>query len=359
VFRKPIRKALGADEDSRIVFQVDGAGRSEKSDVGNADDQAAQANTQETAAYYEAGLKANHYLVGINEVSTDGYGGKATDDEFACGIIISKTKKMLVIMSSPNAVRGINLVQVTFYNGQTVRARVTATDSETGISIIRVEMNQLDKDTLEDITVAKLGKSYALKRGENVVAVGNPLSEIRSLAVGQYTSVGGRTRMTDREYSLLETNILGKRHMAGFLVDEEAVVMGVVTHREDEDGENYTIKALAISDLSVLTDVLCNQKVRPFIGVQISTVSTETARAYGIPKGVYVEYVYLRSPAVDAGIQKGDILVAIGKKEIRSTKYFAETLDQLSPGTTVKVQFMRYTNGRYKRMSADVVIAER
>lgn len=360
LFRKPIRRILGADDDNKIVFQVAGSKSDEQiqSNI-EAGTRVMQENQQITGAFYEAGIQSNKYLVGINEVSAEGYGGKKVYDDYACGIIISKTQRNLLIMSTPNAVRDVNVVQVTFANGQTVRAKVRATDNETGISILQVERKRLDNDTKEDIAVAKLGKSYEMKRGYYTVAIGNPLKDLRSMVVGQFTAVGGKTRMTDREYSLLETNILGKRHTVGFLVDQDATVVGVITHREDEEGENYTIKAFGISDLSMLTDELCNQKTRPFVGLQISTISTEAARAYGIPKGVYVEYVYLRSPAVDAGIQKGDILVAIGKREIKSVKYFTEALEQLSPGTKVKVQFMRYTNGKYKRMAADVVVSER
>ncbi|SFQ40326.1 Trypsin-like peptidase domain-containing protein [Lachnospiraceae bacterium XBB1006] len=360
MLRRPLRKAMGIDDDNRIVFQVAGTEAGEESgETATVREASTVENAEASSDYYEAGVKANRFLVGVNEVSTEGYGGKRSYSDYGYGIIIGKTKKTVVVLSTPNAVRGMNATQVTFFNGQTVRGNVSATDTETGISIIRVELKRLDKDTLRGLEVAKLGKSYALKRGNYAAAIGNPLGDVRSIVVGQFTSVGGKTRLTDREYSLLETNILGKRHTAGFLVDKSSTVIGVITHREDEDGENYTIKALGISDLSVLTDALCNGKERPFIGLQISTISTETARAYEIPKGVYVEYVYLRSPAVEAGIQKGDILVSIGKREIRSAKYFAETLDQLKPGTTVKVQFMRYTKGKYKRMSADVVIAKR
>lgn len=360
LFRKPLQEMLGVNGDNRIVFEAgeskSGQTQSEQNQDGN---QVIMENQRITEAFYDAAVKANKFLVGINEVSAEGYGGKKTYSDDACGIVMCKTEKALLILSSSNAIRGTNIVQVTFFNGQTAAGEVGNIDQETGIAVVSVPLKSLDKDTKRNVTVAKFGKSYALKRGEYTVAIGNPLRENRSMAVGQFMSVTGKSRMTDREYTVLETNILGRRHSAGFLVDINSNVTGIITHREDDERENYTIKALGISDLSDLVDALTNNKEVPFMGVMMSTVTRSTARAYDIPEGAYVEYVYLHSPAVNAGIQKGDILVALGKREIKSTKYFTEALMELSPGTRVKVQFMRFTGGTYKRMSAEVLISSK
>lgn len=358
-FRSPIRKMMGTQEENRIVFETASSGQDDVGESWEEEDKELRQNQKYTESFYEKVFKANNFLVGINEVSAEGYGGKKTYSEYACGVIMYQNKKELYVLSTPNAIRGTNIVQITFFNGQTVSGEVLRTDQETGISVVCVQRNMLDKDTKKEITLARFGKSSRLHRGEYTAAIGNPLKEHRSIAVGQFTAVGGKTRLTDREYTLLETNILGRRHTAGFLLDEDANVMGIISHREDEEGENYTIKALGISDMSWLLDALCNNRELPFMGVQVSTISKETARAYDIPCGAYVEYVYLRSPAVDAGIQRGDILVSMGKREIRSARQFSEALMELSPRDSVKVQVMRYTNGVYKRVSAEVIISER
>ncbi|MBE5901531.1 MAG: serine protease [Lachnospiraceae bacterium] len=359
-FRSQIRKMLGAREENRIVFETEATGQEALEEDWNSEERVDMGqNSKYAEAFYEKAFEANNFLVGINEVSAEGYGGKKTYTEYACGIIMYQSKKELLILSTPNAIRGTNIVQITFFNGQTVSGEVLRTDQETGISVVSVQKKVLDKDTKKSVTVAKFGKSSTLHRGEYTAAIGNPLKEHRSIVVGQYTAVGGKTRLTDREYTLLETNIVGRRHTAGFLLDANTNVIGIISHREDEEGEAYTVKALGISDLSWLLDALCNNRELPFMGVQISTVSEETSRAYDIPSGAYVEYVYLRSPAVDAGIQRGDILVSMGKREIRSAKQFTEALMELSPRDSVKVQIMRYTNGAYKRVSAEVIISER
>lgn len=357
-----LRSALGLNEDSSVVIKVGGSQDTDnqKSIMDNAetasDRDVLTNNQQMNYSLYGVGNQTGKTLVGIN--LADSGTGKMAYSRSGCGIIITQTTDEVLILATPNAVKGSEAAQVTFYGGQTVAGQVYASDKETGILVIRVALEDLTKYTRNTISIAEIGDSTALNRGQYVIAVGCPLGELRSTLVGELTSVRGKVQYRDREQAILETDILGKSYSEGFLISQTGRVIGVLTHDGDEAGESLVLKAIAISDLSDVLEKLCNKETIPCIGIKVSTISSDLSKIYGIPEGVYVDGTSLNSPAVNAGIQKGDVVVSFGKDEISTAKQYTRLLMRTRPGETVRLKILRYNGGEYSEMMVEVTVAE-
>ncbi len=354
------KSVLGLEDKDRLVIQVadEAPGNTNNNSNEKSSGQALEQNSKLYSELYKTGNKELNCLVEIDSSAHEAYTGEMNSADIGCGIIMTQNSKDLYVLTTPKAVRGKGKVLVSFCTGQTVEGKVRAKDGETGIAIIRVGINLLDKDTKKAIRVARIGNSDTLERGQYAIVVGNPLGEFRTTVVGQFVSVNSKLRYADREYTLLETDCQGKHYMQGFLLNKNGRVVGIIDHNSDETGESLMIKGVGITDLTVLIERLSNQEPIPYMGVEISSISSEKARLYNIPEGVFVEYAYMGSPAVEAGIQKGDIIIGIGKNEVTVAKYFSEILSDISPGTTIKVRFKRFTNGKYKNMTANVTIGK-
>ena len=315
-------------------------------------------NQQVFNTLYQVAGKTMNGLVRVSESVSTEYHGHDEAQGNGCGIIVTKNKKEIIILTSPNAINSPKNVVVSFCNGQIVKGELRVKDKETGIAIIRVTAELLDKDTKETITTVNMGSSDTLQRGEYTTVIGNPLGEFHTALVGQFSSVNSSVGFADREYTLLETTIPGKYDMEGFLLNQKGNVVGIIDHSKDEVGDVQTVKAIGMSEIASLIEKLCNHEKIPYLGVEISSISPETARLYNIPEGVYIEYTHSPSPAAEAGLQRGDIITGIGKKEVKVGKYFYQTLMDIPAGSTVKIHYMRFRNGEYKNMTADVTVGE-
>ncbi|MGN0170404.1 MAG: S1C family serine protease [Lachnospiraceae bacterium] len=357
-----LKEVLGLTKENNVVIKVGGSreGESQKTILDNATaareyDTLAE-HQQMNYSLYGVGSQVGKILVGINLANSGA--GKQYYSDVGCGIILTQTSDEVLILATPGVVKEEEVAPITFYGGQTVSGQVYARDKETGITIIRVGLEMLNQYTRNTIDIAKIGDSTSTNRGEYVIAVGCPLGELRSILVGELTSVRRKVQYYDREYSILETDILGKSYSEGFLIDQSGGIIGVLTHDGDEAGESTVLKAVAISELSEVMEKLCNKEEIPSIGMKISTVSSNMAEIYGVPKGVYVDGVSLNSPAWNAGIQKGDVVVGFEKDTISTAKQYTTHLMNTEPGSNVKLKVLRYSGGEYREITVIVVVTQ-
>ena len=128
-------------------------------------------------------------IVSINSTSTQTtqWFGQSYDQELqgsGSGIIVGKNEKELLIATNNHVVEGTNKITVTFADGAQAEAITKGTDATADLAVVTVDITKLTDDTLEAITVAKLGNSDSSKVGEMVIAIGNALGYGQSVTVG-------------------------------------------------------------------------------------------------------------------------------------------------------------------------------
>ena len=119
------------------------------------------------------------------------------------------------------------------------------------------------------------------------------------------------------------------------------------------------VSAYAISDIKEEIELLANGQGVPYIGVHGVVVTEKLAGEQGIPKGIYVREVEADSPAMQAGIQNGDVIVKIGEKNILSMKEYENQLEALHQGDTVTVTVQRKSVNEYKELEYQVNVGAR
>ena len=91
-----------------------------------------------------------------------------------------------------------------------------------------------------------------------------------------------------------------------------------------------------------------------YLGIQGEDVPREVNAELGIPFGAYVEEFDMDSPAMRAGIQRGDVITAIGEKSVSGFMEYSNALMDLEPGQTVEVTVMRQVQEEYKEMKFNI-----
>ena len=205
------------------------------------------------------------------------------------------------------------------------------------------------------LPIAEFGYSNAKSlAGTPVIAVGSPMGTSNSLSYGMITASGTTVSTADRNYRILLTDISGSQNASGALFDLQGKMIGFITnYRTGSDMKNL-ITAYGITDLQKTVEKMSNGAEIAYLGIQGEDVPREVNAELGIPFGAYVEEFDMDSPAMRAGIQRGDVITAIGEKSVSGFMEYSNALMDLEPGQTVEVTVMRQVQEEYKEMKFNI-----
>ena len=214
------------------------------------------------------------------------------------GIIIGENTEEIVIATNYHVISGSDEIVITFADATTATAYIKGSNPNMDLAVVSVPLNSLSAETKENIAVAKLGNSDALKMGQPVIAIGNALGYGQSVTTGVVSAI-------DREITN-ENGVTGRfiqtdaainpGNSGGALLNLSGEVIGINSSKiggSTVEGMGYAIPISAaepiINDLSLqTTKVKVPENERGFIGVSIREVSASMAQVYGMPQGIYI-----------------------------------------------------------------------
>ncbi len=268
----------------------------------------------------------------------------------ATGVIIDEKG---YIVTNNHVIDDAARVQVTLKDGRTFMGEVVGTDPATDVALIRVDASSLP--------AAKLGDSEKLKAGQIVLAVGNALGlpGAPTVSMGVISALGRPLPGTDFVLEgLIQTDAsINPGNSGGPLADLNANVIGINTAMIPfAQGVGFAIPAHTVK--RVIEQILQNGRVvRPWLGISGVDMNPAIARRYNLPleSGVLLVEIGRESPAYEAGLRVGDILVQLGDKEIKGMKDLVLALSKLSIGEVLKITLVRM--GRKHETSVRLVEA--
>ncbi len=307
---------------------------------------------------YQIGNEVNKAVVtvtGVNE-GVDIFDSPYEATGQASGLIIAHNKKELLILTEYQVIKDVKSIRVTFINNDTLNAALKKYDGNTGIAVLSVPVEKIAKETRNQIETAVLGNSLNLRQGKLVVALGSPLGTNFSILTGNITSVTNTITTEDRNYTVFTTNIVANAKGNGVLVNTDGEVIGLFLKSSNIQKEQNTLTAVSISELKDIIELLSNGVSIPYIGIKGSTVTDAISKEYDIPKGVYVKEAVVDSPAMTAGLQTGDVIVAVNKQEVLSMDDYQQILLRLQKGDEVKITANRQNAQGYKKFTCTVEV---
>ena len=216
-------------------------------------------------------------------------------------------------------------------------ARVIGRDKETDIAVLKIESDR-------KFPVAHFGDSNALKVGQWVLAVGNPMGLDRTVTLGVVSGIGRERLNLSRYENFIQTDAaINPGNSGGPLFNLQGEVIGINTaiiHMAQ--GIGFSIPADMVSRV---VDQLVSQGrvVRGWLGVGIQSLTKELAEQFGIKegRGVLVNEVYEHDPAHVAGIKPGDIIVSVDDSSVDSPNQLSRLVARVGPGENAKILVLR------------------
>ena len=188
------------------------------------------------------------------------------------------------------------------------------------------------------------------------MALGSPMGITGSIGYGIVTATKKETSTVDFNYNVIMTDIYGSQYSEGVLFNMSGEIVGIITTPKANADMKNMIHAISISDLKKLITVLSSGKQIPYLGIRGTSVTREANRDLQIPYGAYITDVIMNSPAMLAGIQKGDIIIGMGERGIEDYDDFEKVMYEISSGQVVTIKLMRQSQDIYKEMSMDVTL---
>ena len=236
-------------------------------------------------------------------------------------------------------------------------ATLVGRDQKTDLAVIKIEGS--------NFPAAELGDSSKLKVGEMAVAIGNPggLEFMGSVTVGVISGLNRTVTSEDNgQLKLLQTDAsINPGNSGGALVNSQGQVIGINSVKIVAQGFEGLGFAIPINEAKKITDNLIEFKYvkgRPWLGIAIdSTFTEDVAKQYDVPAGLLVQEVTPLSGAYKAGLQRGDIIVKVDGKSVKTFNELEEIKNKHKPGDTLEMDIYRYDSK--ENLKLKVVLTEK
>ena len=253
------------------------------------------------------------------------------------------------LLTNAHVVDKADRVVVTLKDGREFEGTVKGADPVTDLALVKIEAKG------DRLPVASLGDSDDVQVGDWAIAVGNPLGLDNTVTLGIISTLkrsSAQVGIPDKRLDFIQTDAaINPGNSGGPLVDATGRVIGINTAiRADAMGIGFAIpinKAKSIKD-----NLSRGERVpHPFIGVEMRTLTPELARKNNedpnallelpVVKGVLVINVLPDMPAAEAGLRRGDVIVAASGRAIESAEAFQRVVENTPIGRTLKLSIKR------------------
>ena len=285
--------------------------------------------------------------------SDDGRSRQREQEVAGSGFIISDDG---YILTNYHIVDKADRVEVYLQDRRKYDAEIVGIDASTDLALLKIESEN------HDFPAAVIGNSNHLRIGESVVAIGSPFGMDFSVTSGVVSAKGraGGTGAIGNYVPFIQTDVaINPGNSGGPLFNMQGEVIGINSQIFTRTG-GYMGISFSIP-ISVALHVVAQLKEhgyvqRGWLGVQVREVSALDAEALDLkrPMGAWVVDVVEDSPAEEAGLEIGDVIVNFAGQELLHSYELPPAVGIVLPGTEVDVDIVR--NGR--RMTIDVEVAE-
>ncbi len=252
------------------------------------------------------------------------------------GVIISEDG---YIVTNNHVVDNSDELTVTLNDKREYKARLIGQDPSTDLALIKIEGKNLP--------TLPVGDSDALKVGEWVLAVGNPLNLSSTVTAGIVSAKARNLGMSGGVESFIQTDAaINQGNSGGALVNTQGELVGINAAIISNTG-SYSGYGFAIPT-SIMKKVVADLKEygvvqRAMLGIKGGDNSDELSKKenLGVINGVYIAEVVEEGAAADAGLKKGDVITAINGKPVNSMAELQESIALLTPGAKAKITYYR------------------
>lgn len=251
------------------------------------------------------------------------------------GVIVDATGH---IVTNHHVIADADTVRVQLADGRVADATIVGRDPDTDLALLKVGLAKLP--------VMPLGRSDQLRVGDVVLAIGNPIGLSQTVTQGIVSATGrGQLGVATFENFIQTDAPINVGNSGGALINAAGELVGINTA---VIGKNLGVEGIGFAIpvnlvRGVLTEIIAKGRVvRGWIGVVPEDIDDGQARQLGLAHGgVVITNLYVGSPAQDAGLRPGDLVIAVAGAEVASAQEVLARVAQAKPGTRIELRVQR------------------
>ncbi len=267
------------------------------------------------------------------------------------------------ILTNQHVIEGATRITVGLLSGEKYRGRVVGVDEETDVAVIKI-------DPTHDLPTVKLGDSNSAQVGDWVLAIGSPFGLDQTVTAGIISKKERETPYFTTFQRFLQTDAaINRGNSGGPLVNMRGEVIGmnsqIATSTGDYNGIGFALPASETS--FVYKQIVDGGRVRRgYLGITLESVREEFAKVYGLPEAKGAIVMDLApgrdgkpTPAAQAGLQSGDVITEFNGQQVINAQDLILRVAGSAVGQSAAFTFLRDTDGKLEKHSADIVLGER
>ena len=262
------------------------------------------------------------------------------------GVIVDESGH---IVTNQHVIANADSIRVALEDGRLADAHIVGRDPDTDLAVLKIDLRPLP--------VATFGRSDQLKVGDVVLAIGNPIGLSQTVTHGIVSATSRQQLGIAPLEDFIQTDApINFGNSGGALIDTSGNLVGIntaiVAKNLGVEGIGFAIPVNMVR--GVLSDIIANGRVvRGWIGIVPVDLPEEQARSIGLNQpAVLIENLYVGSPAQQAGLQPGDLLLTLDGAAPTSAQDALGRIAAHKPGAAIVLRMLR--GGRVLEMRAQV-----
>lgn len=272
---------------------------------------------------------------------------KRMESSLGSGVIMSPEGYLL---TNNHVTSGADQIVVALKDGRETLARVIGSDPETDLAVLKIDLKNLPAITV--------GRSDNIRIGDVALAIGNPFGVGQTVTMGIISATGRNQLGLNNYEDFIQTDAaINPGNSGGALVDANGNLTGINTAIFSKSGGSQGIGfAIPVKlAMEVMKSIIEHgQVIRGWLGIEVQPLTQELAESFGLSgrPGIVVAGIFRDGPAQKAGLQLGDVILAIDGEPAGDGRRSMNQVARIKPTDKVTIQVMR--NGKELKLTAEI-----
>ena len=307
-------------------------------------------NTMPSIVSITSTIKTNDYYYGFPFQSQE-------TPSSGSGVIYSQAEDSILVITNFHVIQNATSVTVGWVDGTNSPATVQGYDANNDLALLKVNLTDIHKTTIEKLKIAVIGDSEKCKVGEGTIAIGNALGYGQTVTDGIVSALNRTVTFSDGvSMNMLQTSAaINPGNSGGALLNGRGELIGINSAKYSDtavEGIGYAIPVNTV--IEVISNILEGketpvQSQGVLLGITAFDIDSQMAQAYNMPIGICIQFVDIDSTAEKFGLMPGDIITHLNDSAISSIAELKAFLTNLEYGDSIKLNIQRPTGSEYQQ----------